>query len=322
MNIYSRIVLILLSILSTTFATLNGKCTGRNGICINTGTCNSYGGQIYSGKCPGDPENVKCCDEIPCSSGGKKGKCMYTNQCSGQIAIGKCPGNSDFRCCIDGDSDETYNGPCYGGGGACINVNKVTCETGLVNGKCPGDSNIKCCVSGSRPSWYINQIEHPDVICQGDSVRNAGCGISSLSMGIQILTKAYVSPETLFREACQQGMYYGEGFGHDELVYLGKKHGVRLNWVSSADTAYNALVNGKGVIFHVKYDDVYRFTHGGHYIFLYGAKTQNGVKKVYVFDPNGSNNYINVLFALKRSDDGIELAQKGTSVDFGILEKL
>ena len=81
-------------------------------------------------------------------------------------------------------------------------------------------------------------------------------------------------------------------------------------------------MNGKGVIYHVGHEEVYRFTSQGHYIFLKGAKTQNGVKKVYVFDPNGSNNYINVLFALKRADDGIELAKKGTYGDFGIVEKL
>jgi len=55
---------------------------------------------------------------------------------------------------------------------------------------------------------------------------------------------------------------------------------------------------------------------------LHGAKTQNKIKKVYVFDPNGSNNYKNVLFAFKRSDGGIEVAQKGTGVDFGIITQL
>ena len=322
MQINPKLFLILSAILSTTFASLNGRFSGRNGICINTSTCTSYGGQIYSGKCPGDPEDVKCCDDIPCSSGGKKGQCTFTSQCSGEIAIGKCPGNSDFRCCIDGESDTTYNGPCYGGRGACININSVTCDTGTVSGKCPGDSNIKCCVSGSKPSWYVDQTQYPNVICQGDSVRNAGCGISSLAMGIYNLLKVSISPETLFREACQDGIYSGAGFGHEELIYLAKKHGAWINWISDADTAYNALVNGKGVIYHVGHEEVYRFTSQGHYIFLKGAKTQNGVKKVYVFDPNGSNNYINVLFALKRADDGIELAKKGTYGDFGIVEKL
>ena len=65
-----------------------------------------------------------------------------------------------------------------------------------------------------------------------------------------------------------------------------------------------------------------RITKGGHYIFLYGAKTQNGVKKVYVFDPNGSNKYVNVLFPLRRSSGGIEVAKRGQGADFGISEKI
>ena len=52
-----------------------------------------------------------------------------------------------------------------------------------------------------------------------------------------------------------------------------------------------------------------------------GAKTQNGIKKVYVFDPNGRNNYKNVLFALKRSDGGIQVAGRGSGADFGIVSK-
>ena len=45
------------------------------------------------------------------------------------------------------------------------------------------------------------------------------------------------------------------------------------------------------------------------------------MEKVYVFDPNGHNNYKNVLFALKKSDGGIQVAKKGTGSDFGIVSK-
>jgi hypothetical protein len=54
---------------------------------------------------------------------------------------------------------------------------------------------------------------------------------------------------------------------------------------------------------------------------LKGAKAQNGIKKVYVFDPNGRNNYKNVLVALRRGDGGIQVAAKGTGSDFGIVSK-
>ena len=333
MHFDSKLVLILLSIISTTFAKLNGQCSGRSGICIKTGTCSNYGGESFSGKCPSDPNDVKCCDNIPCSANGKSGQCLFTSQCSGESVSGKCPGGTDFKCCLSGgDSptptptptpgkDDTYNGPCSGGGGACINTNVVSCDTKTVTGKCQGPSNVKCCVQGSKPSWYINQGEHRKVLCLGDrSVATSGCGPSSLAMAIKVLTGNNITPETLFKEGCDGGMYHGNGFSHSTLSTLGKRHGVSVDWTSNIDSVYNALASGKGVIFNVIHDSKYHFTKEGHYIFLYGTKEQNGVKKVYVFDPNGRNNYVNVLFPLKKSDGGIEVA-KGSGSAFGIVKK-
>ena len=266
---------------------------------------------------------------------GKSGQCLFTSQCSGESVSGKCPGGTDFKCCLSGgDSptptptptptpgkDDTYNGPCSGGGGACINTNVVSCDTNTVSGKCQGPSNVKCCVQGSKPSWYINQGEHRKVLCLGDrSVATSGCGPSSLAMAIKVLTGNNITPETLFKEGCDGGMYHGNGFSHSTLSTLGKRHGVSVDWTSNIDSVYNALASGKGVIFNVVHDSKYHFTKEGHYIFLYGTKEQNGVKKVYVFDPNGRNNYVNVLFPLKKSDGGIEVA-KGSGSAFGIVKK-
>ena len=293
-----KLILILLATISTSLASLNGQCSGRNGICIKTSSCTKYNGQSYSGKCPSDPNDVKCCDEIPCSANGKSGKCIFASQCNGESVSGLCPGGNDFKCCLSGGStpstptepsekDNTYNGPCGGGGGACINTNRVSCETRTISGKCQGPNAVKCCVSGQKPSWYINQGQYTKALCLGDrSVKTSGCGPSSLAMGIRVLTNNNISPETLFKEGCD---------------------------------VYTALANGKGVIFHVGHDSKYHFTKGGHYIFLYGAKIENGVKKAYVFDPNGSNNYSNVLFVLDKSDGGIEGAGRGTGEDFGII---
>ena len=217
-------------------------------------------------------------------------------------------------------TDNTFNGPCGGGGGACINTKRFSCETRTVSGLCPGPSAVRCCVSGTKPKWYINQAEYTSATCQGNTVRTAGCGPSSLAMGIRVMTNSNISPETLFKEGCDGG-YYSAGFGHNALDYLARKHGMTLTWTSNTDTVYTALTNGKGVIFHVRPENKYHFTKFGHYIFLYGAKTQNGVKKVYVFDPNGYNKYINVLFPLKSSDGGIEVAKKQTGADFAIISK-
>ena len=116
-------------------------------------------------------------------------------------------------------------------------------------------------------------------------------------------------------------MYHGDGFSHSSITSLGKSHGVKVSWTDNVSTVYNALSSGKGVIFHVGPESKYHFTKGGHYIFLYGAKKQNNVEKVYVFDPNGHNKYVNVLFPLRRNVSGIEKAKKGQGADFGIVDK-
>lgn len=102
MNFKSHfLILTLLLVAPFTYAALNGKCTGRNGICINTSTCSNYGGVNYSGKCPSDPNDVRCCDSISCTANdGRKGTCMFTDQCSGDQISGKCPGGTNFKCCV------------------------------------------------------------------------------------------------------------------------------------------------------------------------------------------------------------------------------
>ena len=182
-------------------------------------------------------------------------------------------------------------------------------------------------IAGSIPSQYIDQQQHTEIICiipgsepEKKSVSSSGCGVTCLSMAISALTNINVSPETLFREGYNNGMYWGDGFSHEALIFLGNKHGVKVTWINDINAVYDALLSHKGVIFHVKHDSKYKFTTEGHYIFLYGSEEQNNVQKAYVFDPKGSNNYINVLFPLKIDDGGIEVAKKGTGSDFGIVE--
>ncbi|ORX66404.1 hypothetical protein BCR32DRAFT_178062, partial [Anaeromyces robustus] len=81
-------------------AATNGKCTGKTGICISTSTCGDYDGSYVSGKCPNDPSDIKCCDDIPCKADdGRTGSCMFTDECGGDTVSGKCPGGSNFKCC-------------------------------------------------------------------------------------------------------------------------------------------------------------------------------------------------------------------------------
>jgi len=338
MNFNLKLILTLLVTIPTIFADVNGGCSGRSGICISTDKCSSYGGETFSGKCPSDPNDIKCCDNIPCTADdGRTGRCVFSDQCNGDQISGKCPGGTNFKCCV-GDTpstspsdssktttDNTYNGPCSGGGGACINTDIISCDTKTVSSKCQGPNNVKCCVAGSKPSCYINQGQHTETICTIDgekkSVASSGCGVASLAMAVNVLTKKSVTPETLFKEGYNKGMYHGDGFSHGSLTSLGKTHGVKVSWTDNVSTVYNALAGGKAVIFHVGHETKYQFTKGGHYIFLFGAKKENGVEKVYVFDPNGKNNYVNVLFPLKKAVGGIEKAKRGQGADFGIVEK-
>ena len=331
MHFNTKLILTLLATISTTFAATNGPCSGRSGICISSSSCSQSGGTSYTNKCPDDPNDIKCCDNIPCTADGKSGNCVFTSQCDGETYSGKCPGGNDFKCCVGkiSEIDTSYNGPCDGGGGACINVDKVKCDTQTVANRCPGSNNVRCCVSGNKPSWYVNQGEHSKVLFSisgsspvQKSVSCCGCGVASLSMGISVTTNTYVNPEDLFVDAYKAGYYQGDGISHEAINYLGPKHGVKVSWTSDTNTVFNALQSGKGVIYHVGPESKYHFTKNGHYIFLYGAKIQNGIQKVYVFDPNGSNNYVNVLFPLRSADGGIQLAKRGNyPTDFGIVEK-
>lgn len=104
MQFISKLVLIIFAVISPTLADVNGKCSGRSGICISTFNCKKYNGQSYSGKCPSDPNDVRCCDNIPCQADGKSGYCKFVNQCSGTTYSGQCPGGNDFKCCIQNSS--------------------------------------------------------------------------------------------------------------------------------------------------------------------------------------------------------------------------
>lgn len=76
-------------------------------ICVSTTTCSNYNGVFYTGKCPNDANNIKCCDNISCSTNGKTGRCMFVNQCTGTTYSGLCPGGSDFKCCITSTPSQT-----------------------------------------------------------------------------------------------------------------------------------------------------------------------------------------------------------------------
>ncbi|OUM63233.1 hypothetical protein PIROE2DRAFT_43529, partial [Piromyces sp. E2] len=99
MILNTKLILSLVMTLPITFAATNGKCTGRSGICISTDNCSKAGGTSFNNKCPNDPANIKCCDNIPCQSEGQTGQCMFSSECSGTPVPNLCPGGADFKCC-------------------------------------------------------------------------------------------------------------------------------------------------------------------------------------------------------------------------------
>ena len=98
--------LFVLSAAPSALAALNGRCNlsdGTAGVCIRTADCSSGGGTSYSGFCPNDPADVRCCTKN-CSGAGGSGSCKWSSTCSGTTLSGLCPGPSDFKCCITSSS--------------------------------------------------------------------------------------------------------------------------------------------------------------------------------------------------------------------------
>ncbi|KAJ8988665.1 hypothetical protein HRR80_007294 [Exophiala dermatitidis] len=88
-------------------AEVNGACTGSGGapgVCISTSNCSKAGGTSVANKCPGTPDDIKCCTKTTCGT-GNKGNCRFTSSCSsGNTESNECPGPSDFKCCMPAGS--------------------------------------------------------------------------------------------------------------------------------------------------------------------------------------------------------------------------
>jgi len=155
MRFNPKLVLSLLATVPSVLAAVNGACANdKKGICISTGTCGNYKGTTSTGNCPSDPNDVKCCSNIPCTANGMTGSCMFTNECGdGTTYSGLCPGGSNFKCCIKKTQVTGVGTACSDQNiaGKCIDTNVSGCSTTLVTGKCPGPANVKCCLNSNPP---------------------------------------------------------------------------------------------------------------------------------------------------------------------------
>ncbi|EAU80703.1 hypothetical protein CC1G_08310 [Coprinopsis cinerea okayama7 len=97
-------------------AALNGPCTIPGvgpGTCLRTADCAAGGGGSFTGYCPRDPADVKCCFKR-CPGANGTGRCRPIIDCvSGRTLTGYCPGPATVKCCMplllrkdDGASEE------------------------------------------------------------------------------------------------------------------------------------------------------------------------------------------------------------------------
>ncbi|KAH7311132.1 hypothetical protein BKA65DRAFT_518647 [Rhexocercosporidium sp. MPI-PUGE-AT-0058] len=74
------------------------ECHGGVGVCEYTSNCRSLGGRSNPANlCPG-PDDVQCCEDIPCRR--DTGICKSISLCHAQLDSAPiCPGGNDFQCC-------------------------------------------------------------------------------------------------------------------------------------------------------------------------------------------------------------------------------
>jgi hypothetical protein len=91
------------------------------GVCLSTTTCSASGGTTFSGACPSDPADVKCCSKPSC--GASPGNCRWSSDCAASSLSNLCPGPSGFKCC---QSSATgfggYAAPAFPVVGSCKSV--------------------------------------------------------------------------------------------------------------------------------------------------------------------------------------------------------
>lgn len=133
---------------------------------------------------------------------------------------------------------------------------------------------------GGLPIPQLYQHDYKKVVCVYNgikrSVSTSGCGATCLSMLIAYETGyTYQSPYTVFRDACQQGLYKGSGLSRSAMSQLAEQYALIGQWMDlNAQELLQTLEEGKPVIAHMGPG---LFTQGGHYILLRGLTEEGGV---------------------------------------------
>ncbi len=146
------------------------------------------------------------------------------------------------------------------------------------------------------PYLFQNDFKNPVCIYDNEprSVSTSGCAMTCLSMVIYYFTEnKEQDPTSLFRYACENGYYKGNGLKHTDMVKIAQAFGVHAEQKSaSSDTIREALLKGEPVIISMS-DGLFS---NGHYLVLRGINEKD---EVLLNDPNNKERS-NKLYPLKK----------------------
>jgi hypothetical protein len=136
----------------------------------------------------------------------------------------------------------------------------------------------------------IYQADYPLTVCEYDgearSVATSGCGAVCLSMALTYLTgDSALAPDVIFRRACLEGLYKGNGLSCAALLRVMQSNGCGAYWTGRFYMRISAaLASGYPIIACMGKG---WFSGGGHYIVLRGLQKDG---TVLVNDPGSASN--------------------------------
>jgi len=133
----------------------------------------------------------------------------------------------------------------------------------------------------------MQQRDYTEAVCtidgQKKSVATSGCGAACIAMAAAALADSGETPGTLFQWAYDNGLYYGDGLGHEAMSRLAAHAGLRGEWLDNQpELILAALRSGHLVAAHMGPGT---FTKDGHYILLWGV---DGDGLIRVNDPGSA----------------------------------
>jgi len=130
----------------------------------------------------------------------------------------------------------------------------------------------------------LQQKDYTEAVCtiggEKKSVATSGCGAVCIAMAATALVGSQETPSTLFQWAYDNGLYFGDGLGHEAMSQLAARSGLRGERLDNrAELVLSALRAGRPVVAHMGPGT---FTNNGHYILLCGI---DGEGLIRVNDP-------------------------------------